>query len=291
MAALPGGITTADLHSLNGLGGLGDIGDMGMIFDASGHWIDPLRWRSGIHGLGHLADLETWPGSGGSSPLLDNPFMHGGMSGSAQHAGRIVPFHLDPPAYPGALGDLGASLTPGIHGLMVFPGAGGADFLVRNPIHPANAHAWIVGADDLGMRNKLSDAMASPNAIPAGDSAVMVNTTAGSNELNTVSALGMALHALGLAGMGCNSCHAGVGGMGDIASTLDDVYLSTGLDFSLSGSLIPGLSNQILYAAAGVGIVAFMFLEPKPKYSVSRRRNPSRKRMRARARKAVRRSR
>jgi hypothetical protein len=271
---LPGGARVIDLHSLNGLAGLG------MILGRSGDYVDPLNWRQGIQGLGlrGLRELQTWPGSGGSSALLANPFM--------------------------GMGDLVKTLTPGLHGIggmMQFPGSGGSDALVRNPINPTNAHAWYVGRDDLGGDNKLADAMVHPaeaTMASAGSNVVAVDSTSAAAETTSVlTSLYTAAHALGLAGIGdvgkigCGSCENGSGlsGLGDAADVADSVYLSTGLDFSWDGSLIPGVSNSVLYLGAG-GLLAFGLLfksSPRysPKYKTVRRftgfqKNPGRRQRR-----------
>jgi len=264
---LPGGITTSDIHSLNGLG---------MILPASGHYVDPLRWRAGIQGLG---DLETYPGSGGSDPLLRNP-IHPSLVG---------------------LGNV-PSLTPGLHGLMQFDGSGGSDVLVRNPIHPSNAHAWIIGASSLGVKNKLADSLQTAPGTPAG-------SENGTNELTGVLDLSSIAHVFGLAGLGCadkglgcgcgcdgrggcggNTVAAvsptpatGISGLGDVGEDITNVlYSDTGLDFGWGGSLIGTIPNFVLYIGAGLLAAGVLFFSPVPHYTVQRRRNPGRKRRRAR---------
>jgi hypothetical protein len=203
MATLPGGATTADLVSLNGLG---------MLFNASGHYVDPLRWKSGIQGIG----------------------------------------------------DLGAPLTPGLHGLMQFPGSGGNDPLVRNPIHPHMRHAWLTSDAQLGQKNKLIDGMqTAPGATTDG-------SVSGTNELSNLLTVGWTAKLLGLGGLGCAGacdCGGACGGGHGLGA----------LDLSLQGSLLTGINpslpavpNWVLYGVVGY----FLFIGTGGEIHASRRRNP-----------------
>lgn len=49
---LPGNISTHRVSSLNGLGAMRGIQGIAALVDANGHYVNPLAWRSGIHGLG-----------------------------------------------------------------------------------------------------------------------------------------------------------------------------------------------------------------------------------------------
>lgn len=246
---LPGGITTGDIHSLNGLG------DVGMIFNRSGDYVDPLRWKEGIQGIRGIGDLETYPGSGGADPLLRNPI------------------------HPSAAYGLGATLTPGLHGLMAFPRSGGSDVLVRNPIDPsagsAGEHAWYVGAVQLGGRNKITD------------------STSAAADVATLA------HVLGLSGLGCGgSCGCG-GTCGDHGADADaGTGTSTGsgsgmgdLDLSLTGSVLPGISaslpavpNWMLYGALAYLLFMTSAIPGAGVTASRRRRNPTRGRARGRIR-------
>lgn len=252
-STFPGGVTPEEVHSLNGIG---------MIFDRSGHYVDPLRWRNGIQGIG---DLETYPGSGGSDALLRNP-IHPSL---------------------GCTQGLGEPLTPGLHGLMSYPGSGGSDVLVRNPIHPSNSHAWLVGNLDLGGKNKLADSMQSAPGVTADGKS---STTAISSDWATLaSALGIpGLAGITSRGLGCGCGCGGRGGCGDSASnlsglgddttdttdtgptTLETLFLNTGLDFTIDGSLIGGIPNWALYG--GMALLVATTLLPSPVSSSGRRK-------------------
>ena len=235
---LPGGVAFEELHSLNGLG---------MIVARSGDYMDPMRWRNGIQGL---SDLETYPGSGGSDPLVRNPINPRGL-------GAAVP-----------------TLTPGINGLMIYPGSGGSDMLVRNPIHPNNAHALFVGALQLGGKNKLADSLQTAPGVNTGGT----QQTSGISAWTTLaSALGIP-GLTGLAcgdnpGMGCScGCNGragcgsyssdGMSGLGDDSSD-DTSALSTevnpdvtDLDWSLTGSILDGVPNWAIYGGLALLVIA-----------------------------------
>jgi hypothetical protein len=279
---LPGGARPGDLHSLNGLG---------MIVTASGPFVDPLRWKRGIQGLSSTVALDglmTFPGSGGSDPLVRNPINAGTGMGYLDSVPR---------------------LAPGLHGLMTFPGSGGSDALVRNPINPNYTNASVVSSGELGTKNKLADGM---RLAPTNQA----STPAVTGQFDIITDAATFAHMLGLAGLGCAGdtmaapapaglgcgcgCNGtggcgtggdGMSGLGDTtgSSTLQTVcdnpicdidawLLGNGIDLSLSGSLIPGISNTLLYGGLGVLIVAGVLLEPKARYTVSRRRNPRRRR-------------
>jgi hypothetical protein len=89
------------------------------------------------------------------------------------------------------------TLTPGMHGLMMFPGSGGSDVLVRNPIHPSNANAIYIGQAQLGRGNKVNEggSPATSATDPAGFTALTDDALA---------------HILGLSGLGCD-CGGGCG--------------------------------------------------------------------------------
>lgn len=289
---LPGGATTEELHSLNGLG---------MIINRSGDYVDPLRWRNGIQGIG---DLETYPGSGGSDPLLRNP-IHPMLAG------------------------LGETLTPGLHGLMPFPGSGGNDVLVRNPIHPAGAHAWLVSSAQLGGKNKLADSLQTAPGTTTDGTAITNAATAAtdpSSELSNILSLSWAAKLFGLSGLGCVSnpglgcgcgcngsggCGAGVStaqtttathlsGLGDTTTdamdtgptTLETLFLNTGLDFTLAGSLFGGIPNWALYGGAAIMALTAFLAQGEYKAASAvlprrrKKRNPRRRRTHTRARRA-----
>lgn len=218
---LVGGIHTRQLTSLNGL------------LDVQGHWVTPLNWRAGIHGLravaltpgmNGLSDLMEFEGSGGSDPLVRNP------------------------------------IHPGLGDLMEFPGSGGSDVLVRNPIHPDSPSSGLrfVG----GQRNRIADTTCARKAPSKGGDTGMATDTSGvsaSDELLGLTETHNILAVFGLAGLGCDGvCGCGGGcGMGATSPSSSSTGTNTtnAIDWSLSGNALgsfsPSLStipNWALYA-------------------------------------------
>lgn len=71
---LAGGIdTTHKVHAVHALNGLG------ILQMASGHYVDPLAWRQGIHGLG----ASLTPGLNGTGTDLDTSDAGGSVTGNS----------------------------------------------------------------------------------------------------------------------------------------------------------------------------------------------------------------
>ncbi len=137
----------------------------------------------------------------------------------------------------------------GLNGLLTFPGSGGSDVLVRNPIHPNSPASALRIAG--GPRNRLFDSMATRGSIDTtGVKDITDQKPEASNEVLNLSLLASTAHALGLGEvgeLGCGNC--GMNGLGT-------------LDLSFQGSLLPSLSaslpaipNWVLYV--GLGLLLF----------------------------------
>lgn len=97
---LAGGIdTTHKVHALNGLG---------ILQMASGHYVDPLAWRQGIHGLG----ASLTPGLNGTGTDLDTSDAGGSVTGNSilDCACKCGPAQQDQAVMAGLAG-LGATTT------------------------------------------------------------------------------------------------------------------------------------------------------------------------------------
>lgn len=118
----------------------------------------------------------------------------------------------------------------GLGDLQYYPGSGGSDALVRNPINPG----W--SAPSCG--NPIMDATSDPRPEDVVSSALSLS------------------HVFGMAGLGCASCGGGCG-----CGNTKRNYVSGGmgaLDLTLTGSILPGISaslpkipNWALLAAVG----------------------------------------
>lgn len=71
---LVGGVDSQHITSLNGLG---------VLQPQSGHWVNPMAWREGIHGLGDLPLSPGLHGLGSAAGTIDFASADWSLQGSA----------------------------------------------------------------------------------------------------------------------------------------------------------------------------------------------------------------